>query len=81
MLSKRLLPVGLEAPVNVTLNLASETPSRAEKAAKDKTPVLEKLLWIVPAVVPPIKDPILPQVLPPFALYSQSWFVKPVDVR
>ena len=52
MLSKRLLPEAPVAPVNVTLNLASETPSRAEKAAKDKTPVLEKLLWIVPAVLP-----------------------------
>ena len=81
MLSKRLLPEELEDPVNVSLNLASETPSRAEKAAKDKTPVLEKLLWIVPAVFPPIKDPILPQVLPPSALYSQSWVVKPDPVR
>jgi hypothetical protein len=81
MLSKRLLPEALEAPVNVTLNLASETPLRAEKAAKDKTPVLTKLDWIVPAVVPEIKDPTLPQVLPPSALYSQSWVVKPVVVR
>ena len=81
MLSKRLFPALAVAPVNVTRILASATPSSPEKAAKDRMPVLRNESRIVPVVEPATKEPILNQLLPPSALYSQSWEVKPVVVR
>jgi len=81
MLSKRLLPALALAPVKVTLTRASAMPSKPEKVGSERTPEVANDEAKVPAVVPEANDPILDQLVPPFALYSQSWFVKPVDVR
>jgi hypothetical protein len=79
MLSRRLLPLEVVAPEKVTRTKALAAVSSPVMVGRDKTPELANEVVIVPVVVPLLMVPTGDQVVP-FALYSQTWVVKPVAV-